>query len=61
MDEVVNSLKIVPAVEYREPEKVWVLPVVYGNKIVGHLKIFYDGLYVVPDYKSSEEMLRFIK
>jgi hypothetical protein len=39
-----------------EPEASWVFPVALGNTIVAHLKVYYDGVHIVPDYPANQEM-----
>ncbi len=56
LTEVIKGLKIAPGVEYREPEACMVIPLIYGYEIVAHLKIYQDGIHVVPDYISTQEM-----
>ncbi len=53
---VIHELKILPAAEFREPEASWVFPVALGNTIVAHLKVYYDGIHIVPDYSANQEM-----
>ncbi len=58
---IVNSLEILNGAEYREPESVWCIPVAYKNMIVAHLKIYIDGIHVVPDYPANQEMQEYGK
>ncbi len=53
---IVSKLKILPTAEFREPEASWVFPVALGNTIVAHLKVYYDGVHIVPDYPANQEM-----
>ncbi|WP_457755819.1 hypothetical protein [Thermodesulfatator indicus] len=53
---IVKNLKVLPAAEFREPEASWVFPVAYKQMIVAHIKIYHDGLRVVPDYPAQQEM-----
>lgn len=53
---IVNSLEILNGAEYREPESAWCIPLAYKNMIVAHLKIYVDGIHVVPDYPANQEM-----
>jgi len=53
---IVNSLKILNGAEYREPESVWRIPLAYKDMIVAHLKIYVDGIHIVPDYPANQEM-----
>ena len=53
---VINGLKILPVAEFLEPEASWCFPVALGNTIVAHLKVYYDGIHIVPDYPANQEM-----
>jgi hypothetical protein len=53
---IVSKLKILPTAEFREPEASWIFPVALGNTIVAHLKVYYDGVHIVPDYPANQEM-----
>ena len=53
---LIHELRILPAAEFREPEASWVFPVALGNTIVAHLKVYYDGIHIVPDYPANQEM-----
>ncbi len=53
---VIHELKILPAAEFREPEASWAFPVALGNTIVAHLKVYCDGIHIVPDYPANQEM-----
>jgi len=53
---IVNSLEILNGAEYREPESVWCIPLAYKDMIVAHLRIYVDGIHVVPDYPANQEM-----
>ncbi len=53
---IIKSLKVLDGAEYREPESVWAVPLAYKGMIVAHLKIFVDGIHIVPDYPANQEM-----
>ncbi len=53
---IIHELKILPAAEFREPEASWAFPIALGNTIVANLKIYYDGIHIVPDYPANQEM-----
>ncbi len=53
---IIRDLEVLNGAEYREPESVWVVPLAYKGMIVAHLKIYVDGIHVVPDYPASREM-----
>ncbi len=56
---IVQGLKILPVAQFREPEASWVFPVTCDSKIVAYLKVYYDGIHIVPDYPMTQEMARF--
>ncbi len=51
-----SKLRIIPYAQFREPEACWLFPITLGNSIVTNVKIYYDGLHVVPDYPADQEM-----
>jgi hypothetical protein len=51
------QLKILPVAEFIGPETCWSFPVVLGNTVVTHVKIYYNGMYVLPDYPTNQEMM----
>ncbi len=53
---VVNGLQVLSGAEYRAPEACWIVPLAYKGMIVAHIKIYYDGEHVVPDYPANQEM-----
>ena len=53
---IIDRLQVFPAAEYTAPEACWSFPIVAGNIIVAHLKIYYDGIHVVQDYAAGQEM-----
>ncbi|WP_157627858.1 hypothetical protein [Thermodesulfatator autotrophicus] len=53
---IISSLEVLNGAEYREPENAWCVPLAYKNMIVAHLKIYGDGIHVVPDYPANQEM-----
>ena len=53
---IISNLKILPAAEFIEPEACWSFPIVIGNIIVAHIKIYYDGIHVLQDYIANQEM-----
>jgi len=59
MEEVIKGLRVVEAVEYREPEDCWVVPLAWRVFIVAHVKVSSDGTQLVPDYPLTAEMRRY--
>jgi len=53
---IIRELRILSAAEFREPEASWIFPVALGNTIVSHIKVYYDGIHIVPDYPANQEM-----
>ena len=53
---ILKNLKILPAAEFMEPEACWSFPLAYNNRIIAHLKIYYDGVHVVQDFAANQEM-----
>jgi len=53
---IVSSLKILNGAEFRTPESAWCIPLAYKNMIVAHLKIYTDGIHIIPDYPANQEM-----
>jgi len=53
---IVSNLKILNGAEYRAPESAWCIPLAYKNMIVAHLKIYTDGIHIIPDYPANQEM-----
>ena len=56
---VIKGLRILEGAEYREPEACWAVPFAYQGMLLGHIRIYYDGTRVVPDYRAKEEMEAF--
>ena len=57
LSRILPQLKILPVAEFMAPETCWSFPVVLGNTVVAHVKIYYDGVHVVQDYAANQEML----
>ncbi len=57
--EIFSELTILNGAEYAEPEASWMIPLTWQGRIVGFVKIYYDGVHVVPDEKTQEEMVMF--
>ncbi len=58
MEKVVKELEIIDAVEFREPENAWIVPLAWNHMIVAHIKVSYDGRELIPDYGLTEEVRR---
>lgn len=55
-----SELWVVEATEYRAPERVWIVPLAWRNYLVAHIKVSSDGAELVPDYRLTEEVRRYI-
>ncbi len=53
---VLTQIEAVNGAEFCMPEYCWIVPVSFKGKIVFKLKIYYDGIHVVPDYPVNQEM-----
>ena len=53
---IVGGLEVLNGAEYRQPENAWIIPLAYEGMIVAHLKVYADGIHIVPDYPVNQEM-----
>ena len=53
---IIANLKVLNGAEYRDPERSWLVPLSYNSRIVAHMKVYYDGVHIVPDYHANQEM-----
>ncbi len=53
---IIEKLEVLNGAEYREPENAWAVPLAYNGMIVAHLKVYTDGIHIVPDYPANQEM-----
>ncbi|WFO74675.1 hypothetical protein J4526_06225 [Desulfurococcaceae archaeon MEX13E-LK6-19] len=60
MDKIISELRVVEAVEFREPENAWVVPIAWKYLIIAHIKVSYDGSEIIPDYGLTEEVRRYV-
>ncbi len=58
---IVGELDVLNGAEYREPENAWIVPLAYKKMIVAHLKLYIDGIHVIPDYLANQEMRAYNK
>ena len=54
--EIIANSIILDGAEFREPERCWVVPLSYEGKIIAHIKVYQDGISIVPDYPLNQEM-----
>ncbi len=55
LPDIISSLEVLNGAEFREPESCWIVPLSYKGMIVSHLKVYYDGIHIVPDYPAMQE------
>lgn len=55
-EKIVNTMKILEGVWYSQPEGDWIVPIAYNGKIITFLKVYTDGVHIIPDYEASREM-----
>ncbi len=60
MESALKELRILDAVEYREPEAAWAVPIAWRRFIVAHVKVSSDGSELIPDYGLTEEVRRLV-
>ncbi|MCD6563209.1 MAG: hypothetical protein J7K23_04735 [Thermoproteales archaeon] len=60
VNNILKETWIVNAAEFREPEKAWIIPVAWKNIIILHVKVSYDGTEIIPDYRLTEEIKRYV-
>jgi len=58
MEEVLREARVVDAVEYRESEDAWAVPLAWRHIIIAHVKVTYDASQLVPDYGLTGEVRR---
>ncbi len=61
MDSVLKELRVVDAVEFREPEDAWIVPLAWKLYIVAHIKVSRDGSELIPDVGLTAEVRRLVK
>lgn len=60
LEKVKDELEVIEAVEYREPEDAWAVPIKWNRYIVAHLKISRERGEIIPDYPLTEEVRRHV-
>ncbi len=56
LNSLIRHITILNAAEYREPESSWAVPITYQGMIIAHIKIYYTGEAIVPDYPAQQEL-----
>ncbi len=54
--ELIPKLSALNGAEFHKPEACWVIPLAIDGKIVSKIKVFYDGIHIVPDYPLQSEL-----
>ena len=55
-NKMLQEIRVLDAVEYREPERCWVVPLAWKTYIVAHVKVDVEGEELVPDYGLTAEI-----
>ncbi len=53
--QILPRLVVLNGAEFRAPESCWVVPLAFKGLLVAKLKIYYDGIHVLPDYPLESE------
>lgn len=53
---IISRLEVLNGAEFRAPEGAWVVPLAVDGMIVSRLKVYYDGVHIVPDFPVNQEM-----
>ncbi len=60
VNNLIKDIKVVEAAEFRLPENSWVIPLSWKCLIIAHIKVDYYGLSIIPDYRLTEEIKRYV-
>ncbi len=53
---IISSLTVLDGAEFREPGTCWVVPLALHGMIVSYIRVYYDGVHIVPDFLADQEM-----
>ena len=53
--QILPRLEVLKGAEFREPEACWVVPLGVEGRLVAKIKVYYDGIHVLPDYPLETE------
>jgi len=56
LPEIISKIEVLNGAEFIEPEASWVIPLAVNGMIVSRIKVYYDGIHVVPDFPANQEM-----
>ena len=59
MEKVLRELRVIDAVEFREPENAWIVPLAWNHIIIAHIKVSYNGNELIPGYGLTGEVRRY--
>ncbi len=60
MEEVLGEVRVIDAVEFREPEDAWIVPLAWKHIIIAHIRVSSNGEELIPDYGLTEEVRRHV-
>lgn len=60
IEDILKESYVIEAAEFREPENAWVIPVAWNRLIIMYIKVSYDGEELIPDYRLTEEVRRYV-
>ncbi len=58
MENIIKEAIVVEAVEYRDPELAWIVPLSWKKLIIAHIKVSNNADEIIPDYGLTEEIRR---
>ncbi len=58
IDKILREAYVVEAVEFREPDNAWIIPVAWKKLIIMHIKVSESGEEIIPDYGLTNEVRR---
>ncbi len=53
---IIGSMKMLDGAWLREPERSWIVPLSYKGMVIASVRIYYDGIHVLPDYEAGRNM-----
>ena len=60
LQSILRDIQVVDAVEYREPEDAWIIPIAWNHLIIAQIKVSYDGKEIIPDYGLTEKVKKHV-
>jgi len=59
IERVLKEARVLDAVEFREPEDCWVVPVAWKSFIILHVRVSREGEELIPGYDLTEGVRRY--